>query len=575
MPACAPMPAKRRRARPPRSTTGVRARSPSRAGMEQPRQCAARAGRARRSGGGVRARRDAKPDYALACGQPRRRCSATWATRRARKRRCARALRARRRTFARCSAARRRSARARRRSTRRCSFSAQAIEAAPMPSAAGSTRGHAGRARRLARRARPTPRPARATRPILRTLFGDALTLPMIYADGAAVEAARAGFETGLARSSRAAGAIARKSRAEVLDGLRWINFFLAYQGATIAICRAVMPRWRGADRRRRAALARAVARRPRPARRVRVGFASAFFHDGTCGRYFGAGSPISTASDSRSSSITCGRDVTTSLQARRRAGRSLPHVAGRRARRRWSRPRSAPTRSTCSSIPSSAWTRTLRAGRAAAGAAQCAAWGHPVTTGHATIDAFFTCAAMEPADATRITPSRWCLLPGIGTRYVRPSVPADAIARALRACRSVPLLLCPQSLFKIHPDNDALFARVLAAKPAARARAFRRTASGDHRRQVHARGSRGVRRDGMPIREARVLPAARRTRRLSAHQRGLRRDARHAALVGWQHQPRRAGVRVADRHVARAVHARPAERGDAASDGNRRARCA
>jgi CRISPR-associated protein Csy1 len=32
-----------------------------------------------------------------------------------------------------------------------------------------------------------------------------------------------------------------------------------------------------------------------------------------------------------------------------------------------------------------------------------------------------------------------------------------------------VPLLLCPQSLFKIHPDNDALFARVLAAAPAAR----------------------------------------------------------------------------------------------------------
>ena len=30
------------------------------------------------------------------------------------------------------------------------------------------------------------------------------------------------------------------------------------------------------------------------------------------------------------------------------------------------------------------------------------------------------------------------------------------------------PLLLCPQSLFKIHPDNDALFARVLRELPAA-----------------------------------------------------------------------------------------------------------
>jgi CRISPR-associated protein Csy1 len=31
------------------------------------------------------------------------------------------------------------------------------------------------------------------------------------------------------------------------------------------------------------------------------------------------------------------------------------------------------------------------------------------------------------------------------------------------------PLLLCPQSLFKIHPATDALLARVLAAAPAAR----------------------------------------------------------------------------------------------------------
>jgi CRISPR-associated protein Csy1 len=31
-----------------------------------------------------------------------------------------------------------------------------------------------------------------------------------------------------------------------------------------------------------------------------------------------------------------------------------------------------------------------------------------------------------------------------------------------------VPLLLCPQSMFKIHPDNDDLVARVLAQSPAA-----------------------------------------------------------------------------------------------------------
>ena len=30
----------------------------------------------------------------------------------------------------------------------------------------------------------------------------------------------------------------------------------------------------------------------------------------------------------------------------------------------------------------------------------QCAGWGHPVTTGGDGVDAYFTCGAMEPADA-------------------------------------------------------------------------------------------------------------------------------------------------------------------------------
>jgi CRISPR-associated protein Csy1 len=57
--------------------------------------------------------------------------------------------------------------------------------------------------------------------------------------------------------------------------------------------------------------------------------------------------------------------------------------------------------------------------------------------------------------------------LPGIGTRYAAPVAPP--IDRARVGLPDGPLLLCPQSLFKIHPDNDALFARVLEAVPKAR----------------------------------------------------------------------------------------------------------
>ena len=53
-------------------------------------------------------------------------------------------------------------------------------------------------------------------------------------------------------------------------------------------------------------------------------------------------------------------------------------------------------------------------------------------------------------------------LLPGIGTYYPRPAMPADATRSAFGLPPAVPLLLCPQSLFKIHPDNDLLYARIL-----------------------------------------------------------------------------------------------------------------
>jgi CRISPR-associated protein Csy1 len=93
----------------------------------------------------------------------------------------------------------------------------------------------------------------------------------------------------------------------------------------------------------------------------------------------------------------------------------------------------------------------------------QFAAWGHPVTTGHPTIDAFFSCDSMEPAGGESHYSEKLIKLPGIGTRYLRPSIPPDTERAAFGLPDGATLLLCPQSLFKIHPDNDDLFARVLA----------------------------------------------------------------------------------------------------------------
>src|SRR5207248_1021416 len=57
----------------------------------------------------------------------------------------------------------------------------------------------------------------------------------------------------------------------------------------------------------------------------------------------------------------------------------------------------------------------------------QYAGWGHPVTTGHATIDAFISSAAMEPEGAQAHYVEPLVTLPGIGTRYEKPVVPGDA----------------------------------------------------------------------------------------------------------------------------------------------------
>jgi CRISPR-associated protein Csy1 len=98
----------------------------------------------------------------------------------------------------------------------------------------------------------------------------------------------------------------------------------------------------------------------------------------------------------------------------------------------------------------------------------QCAAWGHPVTTGLPSIDAFFSSAAMEPDNGQSHYSETLVALPGIGTRYRAPQAPGDATRHRFSLPDMAPLLLCPQSLFKIHPDNDALFAKVLDAVPGA-----------------------------------------------------------------------------------------------------------
>jgi predicted O-linked N-acetylglucosamine transferase (SPINDLY family) len=97
----------------------------------------------------------------------------------------------------------------------------------------------------------------------------------------------------------------------------------------------------------------------------------------------------------------------------------------------------------------------------------QAVTWGHPVTTGIANIDYFVSSAPAEPAGAVRHYGERLIELPVMSNSYARP-LPLPHAARAeLGLPEAGTVYLCPQSLFKLHPDFDGLLAAILARDPA------------------------------------------------------------------------------------------------------------
>ncbi len=95
----------------------------------------------------------------------------------------------------------------------------------------------------------------------------------------------------------------------------------------------------------------------------------------------------------------------------------------------------------------------------------QAMAWGHPSTSGNDRIDAFLSCAEMEPPDAARHYTERLLLLPGIGTSYAQPTPPVPR-TRAELGLPAGRLYLVPQAPYKLHPDTDAVLAALTAADP-------------------------------------------------------------------------------------------------------------
>ena len=100
----------------------------------------------------------------------------------------------------------------------------------------------------------------------------------------------------------------------------------------------------------------------------------------------------------------------------------------------------------------------------------QCMGWVHPVTSGLPTIDYFLSSELMEPDDADAHYSERLVRLPNLGISYPFPDVPDVARSKTHRAENDKHVVyLCSQSLFKLLPQFDALYARIATQAPISR----------------------------------------------------------------------------------------------------------
>jgi protein O-GlcNAc transferase len=102
----------------------------------------------------------------------------------------------------------------------------------------------------------------------------------------------------------------------------------------------------------------------------------------------------------------------------------------------------------------------------------QCVSYGHPDTTGIPNVDYFVSNNLYELPEATEHYSEKPFLLRDLPTLayYYRPPAPERTAARTTFGLSDAEhLYLCPQTLFKMHPDFDLLMAGILRRDPSGR----------------------------------------------------------------------------------------------------------
>ena len=299
----------------------------------------------------------------------------------------------------------------------------------------------------------------------LRIAVNERLMLPQIYDDAADVARWRTRFVEGLDSLERDIQRFL--PRAERVFQVNHNNFLLAYQGEDDTdlqrrysaflskLLAAARPQWR--------------AGRPRTfdgKRRLRVGFFGAIFRECTAGRYFERW--ITNLDPKRFERFVYYTAPFADAFTQRIAS-SVEHFVTLRADPAATAAKVFDDQLDVLVYPEVGMnnaTYVLAALKLAP--VQCAGWGHPVTTGSDAIDAYFTSGVMEPADGERHYVERLVRLPGIGVDYSMPEPGPSYTREQLGLPADCHAYFCVQSLWKVHPEMDDLFADVVAADPKA-----------------------------------------------------------------------------------------------------------
>ena len=316
--------------------------------------------------------------------------------------------------------------------------------------------GEVGDAKSSARRAAASTKDAATS---LKASLLAALGLPAVPRDQQEVEQSRHEFADGIATLSADWPPERLATGQFKLSDLAHSHYLLAYQGKDDTALAKAFGRWYSAAAHAVAAAELGSELTPGRVNQRRIALVSARWNTGTINAYFG--SWVSALGDAGwdVSVFHLGAGVDVRAAAVASGAAKFHHLPGSLAEAVPVIQATAPAMIIYPEIGLSPATHALAALRLAP--VQAAAWGHPVTTGLTSMDAYFSCAAMEPDNAADHYNEALVLLPGLGTRYQRPQRAGESARDEHGLPQGHPLYLVPHAAVKIQPQFDALLAGI------------------------------------------------------------------------------------------------------------------